>query len=214
MHSLFRDQSLAKAEEESFRNEVHHRTSLVATTPGLLQLPSHCTNRTRSLLCLLGSKSGTDNRARKSVARPQLSSIRQQRVLNSINDNYCVKCVTQTIGLSVCVQQGRQFEPFTSVSRKEGLVCNQQERDGKFTCKLLCCQSCSFYRRVYAKKGVNPINCHYTEIKHVKDASSVGHLSSVNFVTYVPTVATDLPVGATMQQFWENCAALGASPKL
>ena len=59
------------------------------------------------------------------------------------------------------------------------------------------------------KKGVNPVNCHYTEIKHVKDASCVDHLSFVNFVTNVPTVApVALPVGAKLHQFWEKWAAI------
>ena len=40
------------------------------------------------------------------------------------------------------------------------------------------------------KKGVNPSYCHkYTEIKYMKDVSCVGHLSSVNLVTNVPTAA-------------------------
>ena len=52
------------------------------------------------------------------------------------------------------------------------------------------------------KKGVNPSYCHnYTEIKYVKDVSCVGHLSSVNLVTNVPTAAIDLPVGARLHQF-------------
>ena len=52
------------------------------------------------------------------------------------------------------------------------------------------------------KKGVIPNYCHnYTEIKYVRDVSCVGHLSSVNFVTNVPTAAIDLPVGARLHQF-------------
>ena len=39
------------------------------------------------------------------------------------------------------------------------------------------------------KKGVNPVNCqNYTEIIYMKDVFCVGHLSSVNLVTNVPTV--------------------------
>ena len=65
------------------------------------------------------------------------------------------------------------------------------------------------------KKGVIPFYCqNYTEIKYVKDVSCVGHMSSVNCITNVPTVALDLPVGARLHQFWERWAALGASPKV
>ena len=73
---------------------VYHKASPVATTPTLPQVPSHLTNQTGSLVFLLGSKSGTDNMARKGVARPQLSNRSRLRVQNSINDNYCLKCVT------------------------------------------------------------------------------------------------------------------------
>ena len=65
------------------------------------------------------------------------------------------------------------------------------------------------------KKGVNPnYCCHHTEIKHVNDVSCVGHLSSANSVTNVPTVAINPPVGARLQQFWEKWEALGSSPKV
>ena len=65
------------------------------------------------------------------------------------------------------------------------------------------------------KKGINPNYCHsYTEIKYVKDVSCVGHLSSANIVTNVPTVAINPPVGARLHQFWEKWEALGSSPKV
>ena len=65
------------------------------------------------------------------------------------------------------------------------------------------------------KKGVNPSYCHnYTEIKYVKDVSCVGHLSSVNLVTNVPTAAIGLPVGARLYQFGKKWETLGASAKV
>ena len=69
--------------------------------------------------------------------------------------------------------------------------------------------------RLPQKKAVIPFHCqNYTEIKSVKDVSYVDHLSSVNLVTNVPTVALDLPVGARLHQFWEKWAALAASSKV
>ena len=69
--------------------------------------------------------------------------------------------------------------------------------------------------RLPPKKGVNPnYCCTHTEIKHVNDVSCVGHLSSANSVTNVPTVVTNPPVGARLQQFWEKWEALGSSPKV
>ena len=54
----------------------------------------------------------------------------------------------------------------------------------------------------------------YTEIKYVKNASCVGHLSSVNLVTNAPHAVIDRPVGARLHQFWEKWEALGSSPKV
>ena len=48
----------------------------------------------------------------------------------------------------------------------------------------------------------------------MKDASCVGHLSSANLVTNVPTVVISPPVGARLHQFWEKWEALGSSPKV
>ena len=65
------------------------------------------------------------------------------------------------------------------------------------------------------KRGVNPNYCQkYTEIKYVKDVSCVGHLSSVNLVTNVPTAAIDLPVGVRLHRFCKKWETLGASPKV
>ena len=48
----------------------------------------------------------------------------------------------------------------------------------------------------------------------MKDISCIDHLSSVNLVTNVLTVAPDLPVGVRLHQFWEKWPAVGASPKV
>ena len=65
------------------------------------------------------------------------------------------------------------------------------------------------------RKGVSPTFCQmYTEIKYVKNAYCVGHLSSVNFVNNAPHAVTDPPVGARLHQCWEKWEALGSSPKV
>ena len=48
----------------------------------------------------------------------------------------------------------------------------------------------------------------------MNNVSCVGHLSSANIVTNVPTVAINPPVGARLHQFWEKWEALGSSPKV
>ena len=65
------------------------------------------------------------------------------------------------------------------------------------------------------KKGLNPNYCHNcTKIKYVKDVSCVGHLSSANLITNVPTVAIDPPTGARLHKFWEKWETLVSSPKV
>ena len=65
------------------------------------------------------------------------------------------------------------------------------------------------------RKGVNPTFCQlYTEIKRVKNVSCVGHLPSVNLVTNAQHVVLDPPVGARLNQCWENWETLGSSPKV
>ena len=93
-------------------------------------------------------KSGNDNRARKDVARPQPTSRNQLRVQNSINENYCRNCVTEQDSVYVSSKVDNLNPPPVLA----GLVCNQQEKDCKFTCELLCSQSCSFCKRISAKE--------------------------------------------------------------
>ena len=124
----------------------------------------------------------------------QALSQNRPRVPNLVNDNYCVKCVA---GLKDCACVSGQIglNPSPMMAKDRDLTSKSET---KFTCKLLCCK-CSFCYRVSQKKGVIPNYFHdFTEIKYVKDVSCVGHLSSVNLVRNVPTVALDLPVGARL----------------
>ena len=130
---------------------------------------------------------------------------KRPRVQRKVNDNLCVLNVAG-VKNSVHVSGKNQDlnpPPVTSKSVTVFLHVN------------------SFVANVHSvtglpqKKGVNPNYCyHHTEIKHVNDVSCVGHLSSANTVTNVPTVAINPPVGARLQQFWEKWEALGSSPKV
>ena len=74
------------------------------------------------------------------MARPQPTSRNRLRVQNSINDNCCVKCVTGQKDFVYVSGKADSLNPSPVVAKvvaKEGLVCNQQERDSKFTCKFL-----------------------------------------------------------------------------
>ena len=68
------------------------------------------------------------------------------------------------------------------------------------------------------KKGVSPesAGCYGKErkLKYVKSVSSVIQLSCVKTVTNVRPVASNLPVGARLQNFWQIWLDLGAGPKV
>ena len=139
------------------------------------------------------------------MVKPQTSPKSLPRGSRSINDNYCVLNVAG-VKNSIHVSGKRKDlnpSPVTSKSKTVFLHVN------------------SFVANVHSvtglpqKKGVNPnYCCTDTEIKHVNDVSCVGHLSSANTVTNVPTVAINPPVGARLQQFWEKREALFLSPKV
>ena len=68
------------------------------------------------------------------------------------------------------------------------------------------------------KKELSPVSagCYLIQerLKYVKGASCVTHVSCVKPVTNVPSVVTNLPVGARLQNFWKTWLALGAGPKV
>ena len=124
-------------------------------------------------------------RERKVMASLPLFHRNRPRVLNHVSDNYCVKCVT---GLKDCTCVSGQIglNPSLVMTGNRDLTSKSE------TVNLL-------VNGLPQKKGIIPNYCHnYTEIKYVKDVSCVGHLSSVNLVINVPTVAIDLPVGARL----------------
>ena len=52
------------------------------------------------------------------------------------------------------------------------------------------------------------------KLKYVKGVSFVTHLSYAPSAVNVPNVASNLPVGARLQQFWKAWLNLGAGPKV
>ena len=139
------------------------------------------------------------------MVKPQTSPKSRPRVQREVNDNYCVSNVAR-VKDSVHVSGKKEDlnpSPVTSKSETVFLYVNS------FVANV------HSVTRLPQKKGVNPTYCYnQTEIKHVNDVSCVGHLSSANIVTNVPTVAINPPVGARLHQFWEKWEALGSSPKV
>ena len=68
------------------------------------------------------------------------------------------------------------------------------------------------------KKEISPgaASCHYTNytLRSVKSVSCVTQLSCAQPVTNVKNVASNLPVGARLQNFWQTWLDLGAGPKI
>ena len=169
------------------------------------QVADQHSNQTGSPLHRPGNKLDTSKLDRKVMVKPQTSPKSRPRVSRSINDNYCVLNIAG-VKDSVHVsgkKQNLNSSPVISKSETVFLHVN------------------SFVANVHSvtglpqKKGVNPnYCCTHTEIKHVNNVSCVGHLSSANTVTNVPTVVINPPVGARLKQFWVNWEALGSSPKV
>ena len=145
------------------------------------------------------------------MARLQLSQGNRLRVQSSINDNYCVKCVTGLKDCAYVSDKTGSLNPSPVIAREKDLT----SKNKTVNLHVNSCVVNLFVKGYLQKKGVNPSYCYHCQrIRCVKDVSCVVHLCSVNIVTNVPTVDPDLPVGARLHQFWEKWAALGASPKL
>ena len=134
------------------------------------------------------------------------------RVLNLVNDNCYVKCVT---GLKDCAYVSSQIglNPSPLMAKDRDLTSKSE------TVNLLvksCVANAHSVIGLPQKKGVIPNYCYnQTEIKHVKDVSCVGHLSSANIVTNVPTVCHRSTCrDKTAPILRKNGKPWGASPKV
>ena len=140
------------------------------------------------------------------VVKPQTSARSRLGDLKSINDNHCVSNVVGLVNSVNVSDKMEGLNPPPPVTSKSETV---------FPHVNSFVASVPFASGSPQKKGVNPVYCQsIREINHVKDVSCVDHLSFVKIVTNVPTVVTNLPVGARLQQFWEKWETLGSSPKV
>ena len=140
------------------------------------------------------------------VVKPQTSARSRPGDLKSINDNHCVSNVVGLVNSVNVSDKMEGLNPPPPVTSKSETVFSHVD---SFVASV------PFASGSPQKKGVNPVYCQsISEINHVKDVSCVDHLSFVKIVTNVPTVVTNLPVGARLQQFWEKWETLGSSPKV
>ena len=210
LHSLFPDSLLVKAEDEISCSEERHSSGSAHRKPGRFHPYASSSARStqqpdRKPTTPAWKQLETSKLDRKVVVKPQTSPKSRPRVQREVNDNYCVLNVA---GVKDSVHVSGKKEdlnpsPVTSKSKTVFLHVNS------------CVANVHSLTRLPQKKGVNPNYCYnHTEIKHVNDVSCVGHLSSANIVTNVPTVVVNPPVGARLHQFWEKWKALGSSPKV
>ena len=140
------------------------------------------------------------------VVKPQTSARSRPGDLKSINDNHCVSNVVGLVNSVNVSDKMEGLNPPPPVTSKSETVFSHVN---SFVASV------PFASGSPQKKGVNPGYCQsIREINHVNDVSCVDHLSFVKIVTNVPTVVTNLPVGARLQQFWEKWETLGSSPKV
>ena len=103
-------------------------------------------------------------------------------------------------------------------SRTAGRELDRRDNEQFFKCKSKCCTSCSYCARAFSKERNKSrgSSCHYkrNRLKFVKGVSCVIPLSSVKPAINAPNVATNLPVVARLQNFWEIWLDLGAGPKV
>ena len=184
---------------------VHHTGSKIASTLNL-QVTSLRVTTTGNLPSWLGSRLKTSNKLGKVVTKPQHSPRSRPRGSSIINDNHCVISVTgQKNSVNVTGQGDLNPAPVVAENSKVTLNFNVDSRVA----------NAHIVTGLPQRKGINPTFCQmYTEIKYVKNVSSVGHLSSVNLVNNAPHAVIDPPVGARFHQCCEKWEALGSSPKV
>ena len=139
------------------------------------------------------------------MARPQLSHRNRLRVLSNVNDNYCVKCVTRLKDCACVSRKVQGLNPPPVIAWR----LYQQERDCKFTCKFLCCESCSFCQRVSTKE-----RCKSQLLLSPSKNEVCERCFLCRSLEFCKSCHKCHKCCSRLHQFWEKWAALGASPKV
>ena len=122
------------------------------------------------------------------------------RVNSLINDNYCVNLLPERL-LTRTSASPRKTINCLSLNVKHLAVKHVHSAPGHSQKRELSPGSADCYQSK-------------SKLKYVKGASSVIQLSCVQPVTNVMNVASNLPVGARLQNFWQAWLDLGAGPKV
>ena len=142
---------------------------------------------TGSLTVPLGKILATEDRVRRTKARPLTTPRDQPRASSPLNDNYFVNSLQEGLlaGSQTLLQKETlNFASFHVVKSVPSAPGHSQKRElspGAADCQT---------SRNYKLKYVNSVSC-------------VTQLCSVQPVVNAPNVAQNLPVGARLQSFWE-----------
>ena len=159
-------------------------------------------NRTRSRTV----KSRTDQLRRASLLMVNTAEEKanistppdQPRASSRINDNYCVAMLQAQL---LAGSSPQTIDNISHLNAKPLVVSSVHTVPGHSQ-----------------KSEISPgaAGCHYTNytLKSVKSVSCVTQLSCAQSVTNVKNVASNLPVGARLQNFWQTWLDLGAGPKI
>ena len=136
----------------------------------------------------------TVGRARKPEARPLITPQDQPRASSRTNDNYCVNSLQgcQDSALRQTIDTCVNLNVVPLVHTVPGLSQKKEVSPGSVVCYSV--------QKEY-------------KIKYVNGASCVTQLSCVNPVTNVKNAASNLPVGARLQNLWQTWLNLGAGRK-
>ena len=161
--------------------------------------------RTRGLIADRTSQPGKTlarDSLKEAKAVPLISHPEQPKASNPINDHYCVN-VLQT-GLLAWSKQPTPGETLNSLFQKT--LVNSVVVNPVLTAP-----------RLSQKKDISPSmsGCYQKyKLKYVKDVFCVDQFSFVKPVTNVQIAASNLPVGARLQNYWQTWLDLGAGPKV
>ena len=129
-------------------------------------------------------------------ARLQVTHRDQPRASSHINENYCVTKLQARL-LAGSSPQGQTIDICTNLNAKPHVVTSVHTTPGHSQ-----------------KRELSPGSAGDYKLKYVKSVSFVTQLSCVQPVTNVTNAASNLPVGARLQNFWQTWLDLGAGPKV
>ena len=203
---LFQDQILKKAEDIVQHENKGHSSHSSSSHEKDCYHPYHRPEKSMEQKSGKPAWKTIGSYRQKIRASPPSTHHVRPRASLLINDDYCVnfQCSKrlarskQTLNVNQCHHTGPECK-LCSVPSHRTRVWKDIKDLSDFTrsCKLNCATHAHIVKGQPQKKGVSPAVVRQRQsLKYVNNVSCVNHLSSVNLVPNVKTVASDLPVGA------------------